>query len=109
MISLLAKLYNALEGMKDNIEAAQDAISRLGQDIKLVQRKLGIIPYTMPKDALVCDHFLDAAAYYRTIAAKKELGAGKIEIVRPRRQPGVVIGRPEMYFELPPAKGRGNE
>ncbi len=47
MIALLHKLDSTLEVLRRKIGAAQDAISRLEEDIKYVQRKLGIIPYTM--------------------------------------------------------------
>ena len=112
MIALLHKLDSTLEVLRRKIGAAQDAISRLEEDIKYVQRKLGIIPYTydnwrlrnllvphmfIPQiwDRIVSDHVLDAAKYGMVgITAK---GTDKVKIVRP----------PDMYFGMDWARKEG--
>lgn len=109
MIALLHKLDSTLEALRRKIGAAQDAISRLEEDIKYVQRKLGIIPYTMrewdlrklyaPLMRVCLDVILDGshapdALAYGLPAFKYD----KVKIVRP----------PEMYFGVDWARDEKN-
>lgn len=80
MIALLHKLDSTLEALRRKIGAAQDAISRLEEDIKYVQRKLGIIPYTMRE--------WDLRKLYAPLVRACLDNYDKVKIVRP----------PEMYF-----------
>jgi len=121
VITLLRKLYDVLEALKQKIGAAQDAASRLEEDIKHVQRKLGIIPYTYDNwrlrnllvpglfiqemwDRQVSDHVLDAVKY--GMVGIKAKGTDKVELGRP---PEIkIVGPPEMYFGMDLVKDEKN-
>jgi hypothetical protein len=113
IITLLRKVYDVLEALRQQIMAAQDAVAHLQEDVLFVQRKLGIIPYTIwnwrmsrllaPRllaESLWKRHLeersLDAAKYGMVgITAK---GTDKVKIVRP----------PEMYFGVDWARDEKN-